>query len=340
MANNRIFYACQAVAIAKTGHANADTPQFEVMKGVQSVGITTNFTLEQVFEFGQVQVYSNEEQMAEVEVTIEKVIDGQKLLYLQSVGEVGKTNIVSASNSKCDVYLAIFPDSTSSISGTTRDHTLMCSGVVLSSVNYNYSVDGNATESVTLVGNNKFWDAGTYGVIGVSPNTAFGTAGGATAFEIAGADVPNSGIVRRQKFNIANSVIPPEVCSQGGLVANASGIQSISVSADFGRDDQMQLGTYGPYNKYAQFPFEITTEFEVNATNGDLIAISGNAPTTVNRTIILRDMAGTVLNMGTLNKLTSVNYTGGDTGGGNATVTYSYSTYSDLKVDGGGTYWS
>jgi hypothetical protein len=340
MANNRIFYACQAVAIAKTGHANADTPQFEVMKGVQSIGITTNFTLEQIFELGQVQLYSNEEQMAEVEITIEKVIDGQKLLYLQSVGEAGKTNIVSASNSKCDVYLAIFPDSTASMSGATRDHTLMCSGVVLSSVNYNYSVDGNATESVTLVGNNKFWDAGTYGVIGVSPNTAFGTAGGTTGFEINGTDVPQSGIVRRQKFSIVNSIIPPEVCAQGGPVANASGIQSISVSADFGRDDQMQLGTFGPYNKYAQFPFEITTEFEVNATNGDLVAISGNAPNTTSRQIVLRDLAGTVLNMGTLNKLTSVNYTGGDTGGGNATVTYSYSTYSDLKVDGGGTYWS
>jgi len=340
MPNNRIFYACHAVAISKTGHANADTPQFEVMKGVQSVGITTNFTLEQIFQLGQVQIYSNEEQLAAVEVTIEKVIDGEKLLYLQAVGEAGKTNIVSASNSRCDVYLAIFPDSVASISGATRDHTLMCSGTVVSNVSYNYSVDGNATESITLMGNNKFWDAATYGVIGVSPNTLFGNFGGATANPMDGTDVPISGVVRKQRFSILNSVIPPEVCSQGGTVVGASGIQSISVSADMNREDQLQLGTYGPYNKYASFPFEVTTEFEVIATNGDLIAISGQGVTSQNRTIILRDQAGTVLNMGTKNRLTSTAYSGGDTGGGNATITYSYSTYSDFTVQGGGTYWT
>ena len=339
MPNNRIFYACQAVAIAKTGHSSADTPQFEVMKGVQSVGITTNYTLEQIFELGQVQIYANEEQLSAVDVTIEKVIDGEKLLYLQSVGEIGKTNLVAASNSKCDVYLAIYPDSTASISGVTRDHTLMCSGMVLSNVSYNYSVDGNATESVTLMGNNKFWDAGTYGVIGTSPNTLFGT-GGVTAAPINGGDVPVSGIVRRHRFNLTGSIIPPDVCSQGGTVAGASGIQSVSVSMDMGREDQLQLGTFGPYNKYASFPFEVTTEFEVTATNGDQVAISGQGVGTTARQITIRDTAGTVLNMGNKNKLTSVSYTGGDTGGGNASITYSYATYSELSVDGGGTYWS
>ena len=50
MPNNRIFYACQAVAIAKTGHSSGS--EFKIMKGVQSVGLNTNFTLEQVFELG------------------------------------------------------------------------------------------------------------------------------------------------------------------------------------------------------------------------------------------------------------------------------------------------
>ena len=113
MPQNRIIYACQAVAIAKTGHSNADTPQFEVMKGVQSVGINTTFSLEQVFEFGQADLYSNVEDIADVEVTIEKVIDGEKLLYLQAVGEIGKTNVIAASNSVCDVYLAIYASKTS-----------------------------------------------------------------------------------------------------------------------------------------------------------------------------------------------------------------------------------
>ena len=45
MANNRVFYACQAVVIGDTGSLNSRT-----IHGVQSVGITTNFNLEQAFE--------------------------------------------------------------------------------------------------------------------------------------------------------------------------------------------------------------------------------------------------------------------------------------------------
>jgi len=57
--------------------------------------------------------------------------------------------------------------------------------------------------------------------------------------------------------------------------------------------------------------------------------------------IVIKDTAGTVLNLGDAsngkNKLTSVSYSGGDTGGGNATVTYSFSNFNVLTVlDGGG----
>lgn len=337
--SNRIFYACQAVAISKTGHNSSQTPQFEVMKGVQSVGVSTSFSLDQIFELGQVELYAIEEQVATVEVTIEKVIDGEKLLYLQAVGEIGKTNVVAATNSRADVYLAIYPDTVTSISGQTRDHTLMCSGMFISSISYNYSVDGNATESITMTGNNKFWDASTNGVIATTPNVLYGS-GGTSAFPLDGNDAPASGVTRRQRFDIFGSTLPPEVLSQNTNVPGASGIQSISVSVDFGREDQLELGRFGPYNKYATFPIEVTTEFEVVSTNGDLIAISGVNTNLTNRTIILRDAAGTVINVGNRNRLSSVNYSGGDTGGGNATVTYSYSSFNQFTVQGGGTYWT
>jgi hypothetical protein len=45
---------------------------------------------------------------------------------------------------------------------------------------------------------------------------------------------------------------------------------------------------------------------------------------------MLRD--GSRFDLGTKNRLSSVNYTGGDAGGGNATTTYSFSTYNDLTV--------
>lgn len=345
MPNNRIFYACQAVGIGKSARPTLSGDEFRIMKGVQSVGLNTNFTLEQVFELGQVELYSNEEEIAEVEVTIEKVIDGEPLLYLQAVGNVGKTSVVAASNSRADVYLAIYEDSVSDISGETPGSVVMCSGMYISSVSYTYPVDGNATESVTLVGNDKVWNNQVPSIIAnaiqrfVEDNTEdddFGT------------DVPNStGVVRRAMVDIPNCLIPPQVCSQGhqgitsvgGRYVANSGIQSITVSADFGRENELELGRFGPYNRYATFPFEVTCEFEVNATSGDLVSVSGFGRNLSPESIVIKDLAGTVLNLGNKNKLSSIAYSGGDTGGGIATITYSYSTFNSLTVDGGGTYW-
>lgn len=343
MPNNRIFYACQAVAIAKTGHTDADN--FRIMHGVQSVGLNTNFTLEQAFELGQIDLYSNEEDIAEVEVTIEKLIDGYPLLYLQAVGNIGKTNVVSASNSRCDVYLALYEDSVSDISAETPGSVVVCSGMYVSSVSYSYPVDGNATESVTLVGNDKFWNSQVPTIVSnaitqyTTDNTEDDT--------FSGSDAPPSGLVRRSRVDVVNCLIPPEVCSQkhqgattvGSQVIRNSGIQSINISADFGRENQLELGRFGPYNRYATFPFEVTCEFEVNATSGDLVSVSGFGKNLTDRAILIKDLAGTVIDLGSKNKLTGITYSGGDTGGGIATITYSYSTFNTLKVDGGGSYY-
>ena len=342
MANNRIFYACQAVAIAKTGeivnNTNIASGKAAVMRGVQSVGVTSNFNLDQVFEFGQIQIYENVETVADVEVTCEKVIDGNRLLYLQSVGIAGETGLSGASTTRCDVYLAIYTDTVDQVGTTNEQNVVMCSGMYISNVSYTYPVDGNATESVSLVGNDKFWNATTAGVIGTAPNTMYipTTAGNAPT----GGDIPVSGVVRRVDVDIAGSTLPAEAVQQG--TASSRHLQNITVSADFGREEIGELGRFGPYYRYATFPFEVTCEIEVIATEGDLVDVSGNNQNLTARSIIIKDNAGPVLNLGTQNKLTSVAYTGGDTGGGNASVTYSYSTFNDLAVTGGGSgvaYW-
>ena len=78
MPNKRVFYACQAVVI--TAPSDPDNPQAAVfdgaVKGVQSIGITTNFNLEQVFELGQIQIFENIEGVPDVEVTLEKIFAG------------------------------------------------------------------------------------------------------------------------------------------------------------------------------------------------------------------------------------------------------------------------
>lgn len=347
MPNNRIFYACQAVAIAKTGETSGNN--FRIMHGVQSVGLNTNFTLEQAFELGQVDLYANEEDIAEVEVTIEKLIDGYHLLYLQAVGQVGSSNVVDASNSRCDVYLALYEDNITGIgqtAGTSPSSVVVCSGMVVSSVSYSYPVDGNATESLTLVGNDKFWNNAVTPIIANAITNYNADTTENDAFN--GNDAPlATGLVRRSRVDIMNCRIPSQVCSQrhqGAITATVpnSGIQSINISADFGRENQLELGRFGPYNKYATFPFEVTCEFEVNAVSGDLVSVSGFGKNLLGSgdTIIIRDLAGTVIDLGNRNRLTGITYSGGDTGGGVATITYSYSTFNFLKVSGGGSYWS
>ena len=337
--NQRIFYACQAVAITPRGTTTVTAAH--IVHGLQSVGMSSTFTLDQVFEMGQIAIYENIEEVADIEVTLEKVIDGYKLIYDLATEGVCKTSLVGASKKRSDVYLAIFDDGTDNATGVPRN-VCMNSGMYVSSVSYSYSVDGSATESVTMVGNDRFWNSTTAGVIGTAPNAIWGTSN--PSVNIDGTDTPISGVVRRTDvlLGAGESTIPAEVDAQKGddAVGNSSNrhIQSISVSTDFGQENIQELGRFGPYHRYATFPIEVTCEFELIATSGDLVNVSGDAPNLEPRQIIIKDSAGTVLDLGSANKLSSISYSGGDTGGGNATTTYSYSNFNVLKVDGGRTH--
>lgn len=328
--NDRIFYACKAVVIAApTGTTPAPGG---IVRGLQSVGMNSNFTLEQVFEIGQLEIYENIEDIADVEVTLEKVIDGEKLIYNLASNGLCKTDLVAAAKSRSDVYLAIYDDATSNATGTARN---VCwnSGMYISSVSYSYSVDGNATESVTMVGNDKFWN-NDGNQTGTNATAQFSA--GLTDGQF-GADTPASGVVRRKNVDLEGSTLPALVKSQLGDDSTGLGggyhIQSVSVSADFGQENILELGRYGPYAKFTSFPIEVTSEFEVIATSGDVKSVSGAAENLDNEEITIKDTAGTILTLGTKNKLSSVSYSGGDTGGGNATVSYSFSNFNSLLVD-------
>jgi|TARA_R110000851_G_scaffold137568_1_gene273529 hypothetical protein len=333
--NNRIFYAVQSVAITPRG--TDPITAAHIVHGLQSVGMSSTFTLDQVFEMGQIEIYENIEEVADIEVTLEKVIDGYKLIYdLATAGEC-KTSIVSASKQRSDCYLAVFDDGQDHATGIPQT-VCMNSGMYVSSVSYSYSIDGSATESVTLVGNDRFWNTSTTtknpsAVWASNPST-----------NIDGTDTPLSGVVRRTDILLGagGSTLPSEVNLNEGSdpIGNSSNrhVQSISVSTDFGQENIQELGRFGPYFRFATFPVEVTAEFEVVSASGDMISVSGSAPNLTNSTIIIKDNAGTVLDLGTSNKLSSVSYSGGDTGGGNATVSYSYSNFNVLTVNGGNTH--
>jgi hypothetical protein len=361
--NNRIYYAIQQIAMGPAGS------EVEI-HGAQSIGITSNFNLEEIFELGQLALYENSETVPDVEVTAQKVLDGYPLIY-QLATETGCSedsgaiatgpDLAGRQVGKTDVYLTIWPDDKLSCgySGAAAlDNAcaeLCCSGMYVSSVSYTFPVEGTFTEDVTLVGNNKRWRTPTVG-------------GKFTTNE----DSPAAptGVGRRQDLNMGSSIFPddiPGITAQvfsgdsyvsGGknerIVGGGEGDSSlaqghnahfsnITVSSDFGgRESIFELGSLKPYYRYINFPVEVTCELEVTATVGDCVVVDDNLggedeycptdSTLKNQKIRIVSCEGTTLDLGAKNKLQSVNYTGGDTGGGNVTITYSYSNFNDLVV--------
>lgn len=361
--NNRVYYASQAVQLRPTDPIGAAFSYWYHPLAVQSVGMTTNFTTEQTFQLGTVEIYDNVETIPEVEVTINKIIDSTAPLYLMCMG--GSTGIAGAdskelvtlSNNRVHFRLGIYGDDQQYISGSASSHVL-CSGMYLSSFNYTFPVDGNATEEVTLVGNSKLWNTGV--IPGVQNNTfGVGTAfaPGTTIDSDNINTTQNSGIVRRQYLNVLESTLPTGV---GGIrTPNGSNIlphiQNISISSDLGRESINQLGKFGPYCRYATFPIEVTSEFEIIAQDGDGVDVKDFKDDifcgTLKKNLVDKSIRIAVcddnhtntdnvmvFNLGNKNTLTSVNYTGGDTGGGNATVTYSFRNFNNFSITASGTY--
>ncbi len=354
MPNNRIYYAIQQVVMGK--RPGDDT----VVHGLQSVGITTNFNLEQVFEMGQLNIYQNVEGVPDIEVTLNKVLDGYPTLYTLATeqgSDSGGTVATSATlpgrqNARVDLSLSVFADTGTSAVGTALT-TVKCDGMYVSSVSYTFPVDGNFTEDVTLVGNNKIWGAGLPADHGV------GYAAMSTDTDV---PLAAGGVGRRQLLAMSSCKFPtqiPGISSSGtnNALGGGSGFgahfQNITVSCDLGREAINELGTLVPYFRYVTFPVEVTAEFEVIGISGDMIqasesgyyeGLTGSVVATsasaacmgrhnlLSEEIFIQTCEGTKIYLGTKNKLTSVSFSGGDTGGGNVSMTYSYSTYNDFVV--------
>ena len=352
--NNRIFYACQAVSINNEGSTSVVAG--DMAHGVQSVGMTTNFNLEQAFELAQIEIYENIEGTPDVEVTLEKVIDGHPLIYhMASTGVAGTANsgLAARSDVKCDVRLGIFDAQANNVASAEGAGTgsnpgdaeveVYCSGMFISSVSYTIPVDGNATESVTLVGNNKQWLTGTDVLIKDGDVAAFNGTDVPKAFGVAGA--ASGGIQRREDVILSGCILPTVI---DGVVGSGYGnaansdvtprihIQNFTCSTDFSREDILELGRKTPYFRPANFPIEVTCEIEAITTSGDFVSAyefgdselystvdSGNNVS--NEVIFMFMRGGLGLDLGNKNKLSSVSYGGGDAGGGNVSCTYSFS---------------
>lgn len=297
MPNNRIFYASHGVSVNGTG-----------VQGAQSVGVTTNFNLEQAFQLGQVALYDNIVVDPEVEVTVSKVLDGRDTIWKLATGG---GSLITNANDTASIVIAVGDDTAATLTNTAG---VTCTGMVISSLSYNFPVDGNFTEEVTFVGNSK----SITGTVSAPANST-------------------ATVLRRQHF-LTGSTLPSEVSGKN--------ITNITINASLGRDTLYKLGQYAPYHRFVNFPLEVTCEFEVTPTGVDGVVCDpssvsctgGNLPAKQPISIQLCDADGAsaqyTFNLGSNNRLQSVTYNGGDTGGGNVTTTFSYSTYNELDITG------
>jgi hypothetical protein len=192
-------------------------------------------------------------------------------------------------------------------------------------------------------------------------------AGGAGGFGIL---VVGSGVQRREEVNIRRSVLPSDIPGvttvagsgvslqqleqKGYVTAAVSGagltqlvatantdnivehLQSITITADIGRDDIFELGSKRPFTKFVTFPVEVTTAIEVVTSQGDLVDATSDvdcgADASTNNTIIVRTCEGFQVDAGDSNVLTTIDMGGGEAGGGNMTVTYNYSTFNTFTI--------
>tara|TARA_R110000751_G_scaffold11097_1_gene39742 strand:+ start:153 stop:1355 length:1203 start_codon:yes stop_codon:yes gene_type:complete len=371
MANNRVYYAIQQVSFGK--NSSGSTGVKTAAHGVQSCGITTTFNLEQVFELGQLAIYENVEGTPDIEVTMSKVADGYIPLYcLATSDQTNGPQLAKRcdSNTKTTVQLGIWDEAVESAgqSSANAQTWVEMSGLYLSSVSYNFPVDDNFSEDLTLVGNTKIWGSGQ-STSAVSCNASYFPTGVAGAFG-GNNDAPkgSGGVNRRQNMVFAtgtaalaagtpaekgvmylqvtdpdNTVLPadiPGITPSGAK--DFAHIQSITASVDVAREELFELGAKIAYARPVTFPIEVTCDIEITAASGDLVdaidACSGTANSCeeannlTDRTIRIATCEGLRLFLGNKNKLSSVTYGGGDAGGGNATVTYSYSTFNDFTV--------
>ena len=345
--SNRIYYANQQVGFKKNAGDN-----WQIAHGVQSVGISTSFTLEQAFELGQLAIYQNIEGIPEIECSITKILDGHPLLYrLATNGAAGDT-LVKRAPVGCFVAVGIWPDSVLSAGAGSEGPTTQVemTGMVVTNVSYEFATEGNFTESITLVGDDKAWLAGS-SAFSMPPTCDNDSYRGWSLDQMSTSDelpfkdnddtpigtvARGSGVQRRENFDLATSVLPLEVQGQY--------IQSVSVSCDLGRESLFKLGSRRPYARTVNFPAEVSCEIEVLSVSGDQVnALSagcrdpadpcpGVEPNTEDRTIEIVTCDSTTIKLGSRCRLSAVNYGGGDAGGGNATVTYSYTTYNDFTV--------
>lgn len=325
----RVYYGLQSIQVTATS-ACAPGQQSTVSSLFQSVGVNASTEYEQIFELGRAGIYANVEGIPTAEITVERAMD------LGSFGGLWYTpnasSVTQIGNTNYRIQMAISPES--ACGAGTRSGFVNVEGAVLTNYTMNFNLDGPLTESATFEANNIGWTSGN--------PTSYMTD---TIYHL---NNNPSGVVLTRAHVVGNGPFGGE-------------LQSASFSISLDREDILSLGHRYPVMRPVSFPVEATAEFEyLVGSSGTTYGLAFNAYNTDDSNYTAQasggvkgdGIAGRYVALGVsgsgLNTrptwialmfpyLTSSSYSGGDAGGGNATITHTFTGYDGIAFGTGPT---
>lgn len=308
--NDRITYSNQIIGISEPNVSGTKVtsprgPRLHVLHGVQSVDINTKFNTQKVMEFGQSDPYEIAEDIAEIELTVTKVLDGYPLIYTTATCSIldsgflslGLPNsrtsdtLLSRLNNECGVHLGIFSEYDDTINEKNAITQSYMSGMKVSNIQYSLNTSEPATETITFLGLHKEWDSGNMPVLIDSGNThGFQNWKYYLTDEPGGSKLKTGGVTRRENFDMKESIIPasiiktfnPKLNMLNTIPEKGNGqhsginnihINSISINISPSYEDLLELGNRSPFAKKLITPVNISCEIEILANSGDFVNV-------------------------------------------------------------------
>ena len=313
MANKRIFYALQQVLIGDGEATETST----ALKGVQSVGLSSTTNVESFSAFGSIAATTILQDL-DLEITIENGLGSD---WTNALGAAGYGSFDSAFfDTKRTVTLEYLSDSTTSANVTK----LITLEAILTSYSIQMGTDGPATESIT------FQNAGT---------SVFSAGVDGSALS-AQANAKLCSVITRPRFTNFSYTPYSDCCDSSTIGAKTAfgNLQSFSANFDVGSEKISVLGQSMPIHKFATFPAEVSAELEyhLDPTGGigglNSGAITGNSLNDVCYDLEI-DMPGNKYEMDSMRQA-GMSRSGGDVGGGNVTISESYTGFNTFKYTG------
>lgn len=315
--NNRVFYACQAVAFDDLDTGSGTLTAY--LQGVQSVSLTSSADTEQVFQFGEVGIFENYATRTggDGEITIEKFIAAPAqgsigAMLCAGRGSIGRSSVSglyaalyasgdynpatpyegfgNMTDKKLTLKVFILPETSKNLSGGAESGKVITfSGAIVSEYSISAQIDGPATESVSF----SCFD--------------FGTSTASTEFTPSG-------------FSSTGTTV-----KRGNITGAGSNSDSVSYSVSIGNEDLFNLGSLDPYARVPTFPASVTAEFTTKASS------SFNSEAGGSSTSLATQFGQLHVNLNGM-VLTNTSFGGGDAAGGNATITETYNGFNNFQV--------